>query len=354
MYHRTTLPLVSLMLIVAVLALLGLGLFAIARIDVWGQHGSGLPKAFSYDIKDYQKTDPALIGYRETGKIALKLLDPRAVAVGPDNRIYVAGGRAIQIFNPGGSRDGEIVLDIEPRCLAVAGTAHSSPDRIYVGTNTHVEVFDSDGARLAVWEQPGPKSQITSIALAEDAVFVADAGERVVLRYDLAGKLLGRIGGRDDRDNLPGFIVPSPYFDVAIAPDGLLRVVNTGVLRVETYTLDGTLQSAWRGQPSVAIRGFSGCCNPAHIAILPNGNIVTAEKGLPRVKVYTNGGEFVCVVAGPESFLPTATAAVETRDEHKLKVIAVATDSHGRVLVLDPGRRSVRIFEPKESLGGTP
>jgi hypothetical protein len=46
--------------------------------------------------------------------------------------------------------------------------------------------------------------------------------------------------------------------------------------------------------------------------------------------------------------LPTRAANEETRTEHKLKVVGLAADSRGRVLILDPGTRSVRIFEPKQ------
>jgi hypothetical protein len=72
---------------------------------------------------------------------------------------------------------------------------------------------------------------------------------------------------------------------------------------------------------------------------------VTAEKGIPRVKLHTAEGEFVKVVAAPEQLTPHPGSAEETRPEHRLKVIDVAADSRGRVLVLDPNTRQVRIFE---------
>ena len=51
-----------------------------------------------------------------------------------------------------------------------------------------------------------------------DAVFAADSGNRVVLRYDRSGKLLGRIGEKNKDRDIPGFVIPSPYLDVEIAP----------------------------------------------------------------------------------------------------------------------------------------
>ena len=49
-----------------------------------------------------------------------------------------------------------------------------------------------------------------------------------MLRYDKSGKLAGRIGEKNKERNIPGLIVPSPYLDVVLARDGLLRVNNTG------------------------------------------------------------------------------------------------------------------------------
>ena len=81
------------------------------------------------------------------------------------------------------------------------------------------------------------------------------------------------------------------------------------------------------------MEGFFGCCNPAHFAVLADGRFATAEKGVARIKVYDGEGRFESVVAGPEQ-LP-----VEAAD--------LTTDSRGRILVLDPKAKSVRIFELK-------
>jgi hypothetical protein len=324
------------------------GLTAALRIDLWGEHGSGLAPPFTYDLEKFQKTDPALIGYRETGRIALKMIEPRGVAVGPEDRIYVAGDHLVHVFTPEGQRLQAIALEAGPRALAVGTAHHKSPGRIYVAMKSHVEVYDPQGHREASWESSREDALLTSVAVAESDVYVADARGRIVLRYSPEGKLLGSIGARDELRHIPGFVIPSPYFDVAVAPDGLLRVTNPGGHRIEAYTPGGDLEQHW-GESSFAIRGFSGCCNPVNIAILPDGRVVTAEKGIPRVKVYTAEGKFVCVVAGPEALLPSRAANEETRTEHKLRVVDLAADSRARILILDPATRSVRIFEAGSS-----
>ena len=185
------------------------------------------------------------------------------------------------------------------------------------------------------------------MAVADDDVFLADSGNRVILRYDRAGKRVKRIGDKDKDRNVPGLIAPSPYLEVKIAPDGLLRVNNTGRHRVESYTFDGDLEFAW-GKPTAAIEGFCGCCNPIGIALLADGRHVTCEKGLPRVKIYTATGEFESVVAGTESFPENArTGSVRDASDGTMGGLHAAVDSAGRISVLDLATGEVKTFKAR-------
>ena len=337
-------------LVVAILV----GVVALVGIDPSGEEGNKLPPSAVYDIQQYKEIDPALIQYRQTGTIPLDMTEARALEIGPQDRIYVAGDKRILIFDAEGKRQSSLDLEDEPRCLAVASEAPDDVGRLFVGMATHVEVYQEQAGRIAQWQSPGRRAVLTSIALGEEDVFVADAGRKLVLRYDRSGKLLGEIGRRDPQREIPGFVIPSPYFDLLIAPDGLLRVVNPGLHRIETYTPDGRLEVplVW-GKPSresePRIAGFCGCCNPAHLAMFPDGRFLTSEKGIPRVKVYRADGTFQSVVAGPKTLAPTPTAEEETRTEFRLQPVDVAADSRSRVLILDPAARSVRVFQHKKS-----
>ena len=88
------------------------------------------------------------------------------------------------------------------------------------------------------------------------------------------------------------------------------------------------------------IEGFSGCSNPANFAIIEDGGFVTGEKGLPRVKIYDADGVFVSVVAPPELFGWRNDGFFGSR----IGELDVSVDPQGRVLVLDPVERIVRIF----------
>jgi hypothetical protein len=331
-------------IIVAVVSVaICVGVAAWMRINPSGEQGSGLPEAFNYDLERYAKIDPALIRYDEKVKIPLDFKEPRAVAVGPDDCIFIAGDKAIAVFSADGKKLKTVRLEQEPRCLAVAKADHASPGRLYVGMKDHIEVYDADGRRQAIWSVAAKRAVLTSIAVGEEDVFAADAGSLVVWHYDHNGKLLGKIGKRDLSRNIPGFVVPSPYFDVAIAPDGLLRAVNPGMHQVEAFTFDGHLEASW-GKRGLNIEALCGCCNPSNIAILSDGRIVTAEKGIPRVKVYSSAGEFDCVVVGPNVLSPNPSALTECCEDHTLHPVDLAVDSHDRVLVLDPAAGCVRVF----------
>ena len=85
---------------------------------------------------------------------------------------------------------------------------------------------------------------------------------------------------------------------------------------------------------------FCGCCNPTDIALTGKGYVVTAEKGLPRVKVHSAEGELLSVVAPPTQ-LDRAAAGID-----------LAVDGQGRVIVLDPVEGVVRLYEESTPAAG--
>ena len=185
------------------------------------------------------------------------------------------------------------------------------------------------------WDIINDRVVITSIAIADSSVFVADAGNKIVYHFDLAGNLINEIGRKDSTQGILGFFIPSPYFDVAIGRDDELWAVNSGRHQLEAYNSDGHLISSWVKR-SMTLDGFSGCCNPSHIAILPDGSFVTSEKGLVRVKILGPSGALKSVVAGPDQF------------EEETRGLDLAVDSQNRIIILDPKRGLIRIFEKNE------
>jgi len=297
---------------------------------------------FAYDIERFTRTDPKLVRYEETRRFACPQPEPRRLCLDAEDRVYVAAANHVCVFSKEGEQLREWPVSGKARCVAVAADSTA-----YVGLRDHVEVFDGRGRQTAAWETPGKRAWFTGLAATETDVFAADAGNRVVLRYDRSGKLVGRIGQKDKEKNVLGLIVPSPYLTVKPGHDGLLRVNNPGRHRVELYTTDGDLE-LWWGKPGAAIEGFCGCCNPIALAMLPDGRCITGEKGFPRVKVFGADGSFECVVAGPESF-PENAKAGSARDssDGNLGGLDVEVDSKGRIYVLDLVSAEIRVMIPK-------
>lgn len=313
-----------------------LGYFIAHRKPVYVQQGDGSLRskggaaAAAADIDDVIESmlvvDPKLIIAKEETRLATGLKQLRAIAVGPDDRVYAAGDKCYVILGKDGKVESKVDLEKVPNCLAVDQDA-----TVYVGVWDHVEVFDAKGTRTAVWEKAGPTAWMTSLAVSANAVYAADFGDKTVVHYDKKGKIVGRLGEAGKVEGVGKYEIPSPYFDVAVDGNGNPWVAHTGRRLLETYKEDGSLKSSW-GQSGPQIEKFSGCCNPSHFTMRKDGSFVTAEKGLVRVKIHAANGDLVGVVAAAKDF------------EKGIHGLDLAVDSKDRILVADPATSAVRIY----------
>ena len=288
--------------------------------------------AYNQQIEELSRIDPALVLYRETHTWTPEGLDAvTAVAVDAADRIYAGGGTAVLIRDKQKNMIRKITTEANVSSLAV-----DEEHNLYVGARQVVYRFDADGTPAGVFADLGPEALITSLASVGETVFVADARSRTVQRFNRDGSLEFVIDGKTGLQDATGFVVPSPYFDMAPSQGGTLWIVNPGRHRLEEYNLSGERITAWPEQSGLNVETFCGCCNPTHIARLSDGSIVTSEKGVARIKVYTSRGRFTGVVATPAQF-----------DGHDVS-LDLAVDSNDRILVGDPARRQIRIFERGE------
>jgi hypothetical protein len=308
----------------------GIAYFAITAVSERPPQSQNNP--LEYDIEYFKKNDSALNLYEQVGELAVTLEKLHGLAIGPGDDLYVAGDHEYQIFAK--NRELRSVVKCDN---AVFNLAIDTNKDIYLGMEDHIQVNTAEGKQKIVWKTLGEKALITSIALDQENVYLADAGNQIVWKYDKSGDLQGQIGAENKNKDIPRLIIPSPYFDLAIDAEGFLWVVNPGQHLLENFTKNGDLRSTW-GTFSMTIEGFCGCCNPTHIAVLDDGNFVTSEKGLARVKVYNRIGELVAVVAGPAQFAEGTVG------------LDLAHDSENRIYVLDPAQRAVRIFQKKENI----
>lgn len=332
--------LIAFVLIAAITA----GAIAFVLFDTSGTRATVGPE-YRYDVRQYAEIDPALILYRQAGTVIQTDFETvNAIAADTEDRMYVAGDERIVIYTADGNLFRQIELDAEPTCVTV-----DRDGMIAVGLQDRIVMLDLQGSRTGAWDIPAETEQVwlTALATNKNNVFAADAIGKVIWRFDRTGRLINKIGEKNTDRNISGFVIPSPYFDIAMAPDGLLRAVNPGRHLIEAYTPGGDREWAW-GKPAVSVEGFSGCCNPINFAILPDGGFITCEKGLVRIKEYDADGQFIGVVAGPEQVGWTEPLRVcRTPEECSSKGFDVAVDTNGRVYILDMVEKNIRVFERK-------
>lgn len=341
--------LVDVLVGVIVATAVGVGVYVTATMDkTASKSGAQLGRQYEARAKQLEAIDPKLFAYDEdsAAKITTGLERAKALAIGPEDRIYIAGDREIAIYGVDGDKQRAISTDMPPLCLTI-----DRDGSVYAGFKDHVRVFGPDGAEQARWDALGADARFSSIGLTPERVFVSDVGMRVVHVYDRAGQKVAQIGEQPKGLEGAHFNIPSPYFDLLVDNTGQLAVVNPGVHKIETWDPAGdfTTPEARVGRYGQDVRGYCGCCNPVNIAVRPDGNIVTSEKGLTRIKVVDRKGNLVSVVAGPDSFdgLDRVCATKEADGGCQEGGLDIAVDSKGRVRVLDPYSGEVRTWIPR-------
>ena len=253
---------------------------------------------------------------------------PSTLAIDAADRLIVAGGNAVAVISPPYG-DGPVrMLDASSpvRCLA------ARRDQVVAGCDDAIRVWSVTDDTPTVWPLPAEGAILTSLAVSSNAVFAADYAHRCVWRLDMEGRVEGTIRASEAK----GFRLPSPYFDVAWH-GGMLWVADTGRHRLSAFDAAGVEQRHW-GAFGMGAGHFAGCCNPAHLAMLPNGAFVTSEKGVARISLFSGNGDFIKFICPPQA----AGVGHEPMD------LAVFAD--GRIAALDASRGRVLIFEQEPGL----
>ena len=291
--------------------------------------GTGLGKKLSenyyYNIDKYKQVDSKLIKYKETGSIKSNLAKVYGLSVSRDGAVAVCGENGVEVFT-GGKLKENIAVDGAVTCVnfgsnLIFGTKENAG--IYSGGKT-AWLFGKNAKALKLPEL----KYVTAVLAADGRFYVADSVAKKVYIFYENGKEFKAVTGS------PRFVIPSPHFDLA-ARDGFLYVTNPGMLRIDKFTLDGEFVESL-GTQGMGIGDFMGCCNPTNICVPGDGSIIVSEKGIPRVKRLSLKGQLLDVVAAPKDF------------DEKCVFMSLASDSNGRIFVLDSVKKAVRIFEKKK------
>lgn len=241
----------------------------------------------------------------------------KAVAVSEDGNIYAAGDSFIASY------DNELNQTWNLETTEPVTSIVCSGDTLYATTMELVLVVSKQGKLLTEW---GPFEQnciITSVSANRSNVAFCDAGNRKVYILDKGGEVVGMAG-----QNEPQFVLPSAYFDVVLNDDSSFFVSNPGHRRVEKRSISGSMESFF-GEAGLAPEAFCGCCNPSHFTRF-SGGFITAEKGLNRIKILDNNGDFVEFVSAENDFEPAIPLDIATADGN---TIYAANPSDSKVYV---------------------
>lgn len=264
--------------------------------------------------------------YAKEAQFGVPLGQPRGIAVSDDS-VYAVGDRQIVRLDRRGKPLETVEMPEEPTCATV-----SFDGRVFVASANRVYEL-IDGRPQPLLMLASPKALVTSLSGNADYLWIADAGARRIYRLRLASLELKEFGQKTK--DYPGLIVPSPHLDVAVLRNGNVVWTNPGKQRLELHDREGRLLETW-GRASNDLDGFAGCCNPTDIARLDDETIVTAEKGIPRIKAYWKGKYDFLVSPASE------------RSEKAEGIDLAADGTH--IYALDPFAKNVTVYIHKDKL----
>ena len=195
-----------------------------------------------------------------------------------DNKLFITAGESVYIYDAKGNQLASFPVKQHVRDITVEN------EKIYLLYPTFIEVYTINGELSLTWEACSEFSDYCSFALAADFLFVTDAENKNICKYTKEGNFVKFI--RSPR----GFVIPSYSFDIESWND-TIYCANSGRHLIESYTLDGDFIAAFGG-PGGEPGSFAGCCNPVYISITSNGELITSEKGNPRISIFERNGNF--------------------------------------------------------------
>jgi hypothetical protein len=256
--------------------------------------------------------------------IVTKVFEPtegqlNAVATSENGNIFLGGEPFVACYDSYFKPVWEYKTEMPVTALA------ASEINLYAAVQGTILVLNLKGEKVDEWGPFEENSMITSLSVNDKYVAFADAANKTVFVLDKKGIVKSLIGNSE----VP-FIIPSPYFDIALGADNIIYIANTGNRRIERRNIEGKLLDFF-GEPGTDPDAFCGCCNPAHFALIPGG-FVTAEKGINRIKILSTDGKFIEFVSSVNDFIPPLPLDIASPDG---KVIYGANPADSKLYVFE-------------------
>ncbi len=271
-----------------------------------------------------------------TGPSALAA-DPNRMATGfkhacdltvmANRQIAVIGDRQLAMFSPNGQKIQALDLKAAPQ--AVCAGARGG---LLVAMQDAILRLNDAGAQIGRWSVADGVA-VTSISAGSDSVYVGDGVHGKVHRFNASGQYQGSLDQT--------FAAAANFFPVEVDAEGRLHVAHSSRHRVETFSPAGISVASW-GAKSRDAAGFSGCCNPVDLAVLPDGKFVTAERGQPRIKLFSSKGDYIKTLAEPEQFTADRLSSYDNHQACSGGGLSVAAGPKGEVYALDHADSSLQ------------
>lgn len=222
-----------------------------------------------------------------------ELINPTAVAVGPDGKVYVADNNPLRVtvFNPdlsfnvrfGPTRTGsafssieDIGVDREGFIYVLDRSAFQVRKFQLTDRNPYFEQVDAWGGRGSA---NGKFNLPISMAVTADGdVYVGDALNQWVTKFDNEGTYLLKWGsdgnGAGEFEDIEG---------VGVDVNGTVFVTDVQLNRIQMFDSNGSFVSEW-GKAGIRDGEFDG---PGEIAADPLGGIYVVDKGHFQIQKFT-------------------------------------------------------------------
>ncbi|MEZ4868414.1 MAG: PA14 domain-containing protein [Caldilineaceae bacterium] len=248
---------------------------------------------------------------------------PKGVAVGPDNRLYVAdtGNQRVLVLQP----DGTLVGQLQPTDPFV------EPFDIAVDQEGVVYVLDAGADRVARFDRadnylgdlPVDSTLVgRSRGIHVDQqgrIWVANTPGGRVVALDQEGKLLLAIPIWPGEDSQP--------VDVAVGNDGSIFVTDAGLNKLVRFDPSGRRLLAWDIPVANSV-------DSSHLTVAANGSLYMTKPEPFMVSQLTSGGDLI----GDWSVIQPGGAIV--------KPIGITVDSSNRVWFVDTAGGALYVIEP--------
>ena len=232
-----------------------------------------------------------------------------------EDKLFVALQDRISIFDFSGNKQYDFEIETTIRDIVVEN------DTIFILHPTEIELYTIDGHLIDQWDACSENADYCAFTTSKDYVFVTDADNKLIVQYNKDGQLIRFI------KSPKGFVIPSYAFDIICIND-TIYCSNSGKHKIESYTLDGTFITSF-GVSGNQSGEFAGCCNPVYLEKTEGGNILTSEKGNPRISSYSKDGKFRTILLD-NNMLGGGT------DAYRIKIL------HKNIFVV--GKKSIYIY----------